>query len=154
MKVYLAADHAGFELKEEIKIFLRGLGYEVEDQGAFTFNQEDDYPDFMLLAAKRVAAEPDSRGLLFGASGEGEAMVANRLTGIRAAVFYGGAPEIISLSRTHNNANILSLGARFIKPAEAKPAIKEWLQTDFSGAERHARRIKKIDQTSQDLANF
>lgn len=150
MTVYLGADHAGFALKEEIKNFLRSLGYQVEDQGAFVFDSTDDYPDFMRLVARRVRAEPDSRGILFGGSGQGEAIVANRFSGIRAAVFYGGPEEIIHLSRSHNDANLLSIGARFVDTVTARRVVKDWLATDFPAEARHLRRIKKIDNTAAD----
>jgi ribose 5-phosphate isomerase B len=154
MKIYLGADHAGFKLKEEIKTFLRGFGYTIDDQGAFTLDPNDDYPDFMRLVARQVSSDPGSFGILFGGSGQGEAMLANRTRGIRATVFYGGPEEIINLSRVHNNANILSLGARFISPEQAKKVVKEWLSTDFPAEERHRRRILKIDGAAGDLPNF
>ena len=144
MKIYLGADHAGFEMKEVMKKYLAELEHQVEDKGAFKYEPEDDYPDFILPVARAVAAEPESRGIIIGGSGEGEAICANRIRGARAAVFYGGNFEIIELSRKHNNANILSLGARFIDDELAKKAIKLWLETPFEG-ERHQRRIAKID---------
>lgn len=146
MKIFLAADHAGFKLKEEIKLWLKGLGYQVLDQGAFEETPLDDYPDFIRLVAQQVAAEPEtSRGLVFGGSGQGEAMVANRYRGVRAAVYYGGSEQLILLSRQHNNANVLSLGARFVETARAQEIIKLWLETEFPGDERHTRRVAKID---------
>ena len=145
MKIYLAADHAGYELKEDIKKILADKGYDVIDKGAGQFNTQDDYPDFMRLAAVAVAGDAGSMGILFGGSGQGEAIVANRTPGIRAAVYYGGQKEIITLSREHNDANILSIGARFVSADDARQAVLVWLETKFSGEERHARRIKKID---------
>lgn len=153
MKIYLASDHAGFELKEKIKDFLSELGYEIKDFGAFEFNSEDDYPDFIILTMRALQNDLeniDSRAIIFGGSGQGEAIVANRFKGIRAAVFYGGKEEIIKLSREHNNVNVLSLGARFLSEQEAKEAIKIWLDTLFpnsndKNSSRHMRRIKKID---------
>ena len=144
-KIFLGTDHAGFELKEEIKKYLLKQGMEVHDEGAHSFDKNDDYPDFMIPAAKKVAKEPNSVGIIFGASGQGEAIAANKIKGIRAALYYGGNIEIIKLSRTHNNANMLSLGARFLTKEEALEAVKLWLTTDFSNEERHIRRIKKID---------
>ncbi|MDP3934690.1 MAG: RpiB/LacA/LacB family sugar-phosphate isomerase, partial [Candidatus Giovannonibacteria bacterium] len=141
MKIYIGADHAGFELKETLKKFLLELGHEVEDKGAFKYEPEDDYPDFIFPVARAVAGDPErSRGVVIGGSGQGEAMAANRIKGARAAVFYGGNFEIIELSRKHNNANILSLGARFIDDEIAKKAVELWLKTPFEG-ERHERRI-------------
>lgn len=144
MKIYLGTDHAGFELKEKLKPFLAELGHEVEDLGAFTFDENDDYPDFISKVASTVSDETDSRGIIFGKSGQGEAMAANRQAGIRAGVFYGGNLEIVKLLREHNNSNILSLGAGFISEDEAKDAVKIWLETPFSGDERHIRRISKF----------
>ena len=144
MKIYIGADHAGFEMKEMLKKYLVGLKYEVEDKGAFKYQPEDDYPDFILPVARAVAADPESRGIVIGGSGEGEAMCANRVKGARAAVFYGGNFEIIELSRKHNNANILSLGARFIDDEIAKKAVELWLKTPFEGG-RHDARLKKLD---------
>ena len=146
MKIYLAADHAGYELKEDIKKFLAGRGHDVIDKGASQFNAQDDYPDFMRPAAEAVASDAGSVGILFGGSGQGEAIAANRIPGIRAVVYYGGQKEIITLSREHNDANILSIGARFVTLEEAYEAIKIWLATPFTGVERHKRRIVKIDQ--------
>ena len=144
MKIYIGADHAGFEMKEMLKKYLVCLKYEVEDKGAFKYQPEDDYPDFILSVARAVAADPESRGIVIGGSGEGEAMCANRVKGARAAVFYGGNFEIIELSRKHNNANILSLGARFIDDEIAKKAVELWLKTPFEGG-RHDARLKKLD---------
>ncbi len=147
MKIYLASDHAGFELKEALKKYLTELGYGGEDKGAYSLNSEDDYPDFIRPVVEAVAADPEHvRGIVLGGSGQGEAMIANRYKGVRAAVYYGGQLEIVKLSREHNNANILSLGARFISEYEAKEAVKLWLETPFLGEVRHMRRIEKIDQ--------
>lgn len=150
MLIYLGSDHAGFELKEKIKKFLKEEGYEIEDKGAFKFDPEDDYPDFIRPVAEAVTANRDSRGLIFGGSGQGEAIVANRIKGIRAAVFCGDrwvglGDKIIRLSRDHNDSNILSIGARFVDERTAKNAVGLWLRTPFSGEERHRRRINKID---------
>lgn len=150
MTIYLAADHAGFQLKEKIKARLRAAGYQVEDQGAFKLTPGDDYPDFVSITARLVAANPEeSRAIVFGGSGQGEAMVANREPGVRAAVYYGGDERIIALSREHNDANILSLGARFLSEEEAWQAVESWLETAFSNNERHTRRINKIDHDDQ-----
>lgn len=146
MKIYLGTDHAGFELKEKLKNFLIGLGYEVKDLGNFIYDEQDDYPDFIPLVAGKVAEDPENnRGIVLGGSGQGEAMVANRIKGVRAAVVYNYNEDIVKLSREHNDANILSLGARFLNEEEAKKAVKLWLETNFSNEPRHARRIKKID---------
>ncbi|MEK7498659.1 MAG: RpiB/LacA/LacB family sugar-phosphate isomerase [Patescibacteria group bacterium] len=144
MKIYLGTDHAGFELKEKIKIFLLEKGHEVKDFGAFSFDANDDYPDFIRPVAEVVAQDLESRGIILGGSGQGEAMVANRVSGIRATVYYGGNQDIIKLSREHNDANILSLGARFLDDQEAFKAIELWLSLPFSGEKRHERRILKF----------
>lgn len=144
MKIYIGADHAGYEMKEMLKKYLAELGHQVEDKGAFKYEPDDDYPDFVLPVARAVASDSESRGIIIGGSGQGEAMAANRVKGVRAAVFYGGNFEIVELSRKHNNANILSLGARFIDDEIAKKAVKLWLETQFEGG-RHQNRINKID---------
>lgn len=144
--LYLASDHAGFELKEKLKAHLQELGLAIKDCGAFSLDAADDYPDFVALAAQAVSEDPqNARAIILGGSGQGEAMVANRFRGVRAAVYYGGNEKIITLSREHNDANALSLGARFLSEDEAKRAVKLWLDTKFSGEERHTRRIGKID---------
>lgn len=145
MKIYIGSDHAGFELKGKLIPFLKGLGYEIEDKGPFEYNKDDDYPDFIKLVAEAVSKEPESRGLVIGKSGQGEAMCANRVRGVRAAVFYGGNRELIKLSREHNDANILSLAAGFTSESEALEVVKLWLETPFSADERHIRRIQKLD---------
>lgn len=146
--VYFAADHWGFELIPELVSFVRDeLGYPTEHCGPFEYDQEDDYPDFIQTAAANVAEDPENRrAIIFGKSGQGEAMCANRFLGVRAAVYYGGPAEIITLSREHNNANVLSLGAGFIALDEAKMIISNWLAAEFPGEERHVRRIAKLDQ--------
>lgn len=147
MTIYLAADHAGFELKEKIKKFLTESGYEIKDFGAFKLDSDDDYPDFVHKAAKAVSEDlENSRAIILGGSGQGEAMVANRYKGVRAAVYYGGDKKIITLAREHNDANILSLGARFLTEKEAISAVDLWLKTIFTRKERHQRRIEKIDK--------
>lgn len=151
--IYLASDHAGFALKEELKSFLSALGNEVSDLGPFKLDLDDDYPDFVSLVAERVAKDPNAKGIVIGGSGQGEAMVCNRYKGVRAAVFNGQyepkdgrvVPNEIRLSREHNDSNILALGARFLNTQEAKIAVNMWIGTKFSGEERHIRRIKKID---------
>lgn len=145
MKVFLASDHAGFELKEALIPFLQERGYEVSDLGPPTLDLDDDYPDYLMMLARHVVDEKWSFGIGIGGSGQGEAIAANRIKGARAVVYYGGPKEIIILSRQHNDANILSLGARFISNDEAKEAVLLWLQTQFSGDERHTRRIGKLD---------
>jgi len=144
-KIFLATDHAGFELKEFLKTQLQGAGHHVEDCGAYTYEKTDDYPDFIKKAALSLQQDPEAKAIILGYSGQGEAIVANRYNGVRAVVYYGGPQDIISLSREHNNANVLSLGAGFLSNDEALSAVTQWLATNFSNEERHTRRIKKID---------
>lgn len=142
--IYIASDHAGFELKQAVIRFLEESGREVRDMGPQAFDAQDDYPDFILPAAEAVATDPDSLGIVIGGSGQGEALAANKVKGIRAALYYGGPMEIVKLSRTHNNANILSLGARFLSEDEAVSALKLWLDSAFDRAARHQRRLLKV----------
>jgi len=154
MKIYLATDHAGFELKEGVKKWLKELGYQVQDEGAFEYDETDDYPDYIKIVAKQVASDPDNnRGLIFGGSGQGEAIVANRFPHVRAVV-YCGNNKLLVLSRTHNNANVLALGARFVSLEEAIEAIKRWMVVDFPGEERHLRRLEKIDSQATTIHEF
>ncbi len=145
MKVFIASDHAGFELKKVLLEFLRSLDHEVEDCGPSELNPQDDYPDFIAPMAHKVALNEGSFGIVLGGSGEGEAMSANRIDGVRAAEFYGGNLEVVKVAREHNDANVLSLGVRFITTDEAKRAVELFLQTPFSGDARHVRRIEKLD---------
>jgi len=144
-KIFLATDHAGFEVKEFVKGKLVEAGFEVVDCGASEYDGEDDYPDFISKAVEALVQEPDARAIILGSTGQGEAMVANRAMGVRAAVYYGGSLDIITLSREHNDANTLSLGAGFLTKEEALQAVTLWLETPFSNEERHVRRIKKLD---------
>ena len=145
MKIYIAADHAGYNLKSYLKKQLLADGYDIEDCGAFNFDPLDDYPDFIIPAAEKVANQPNSRGIIIGGSGQGEAMAANRIQGVRAAVYYDGPIDIVKLSRLHNNANILSLGARFLSVERATEILNIWLAEKFEG-ERHENRINKLDR--------
>ncbi len=146
MKIHVATDHAGLELKEKVKLYLSDLNYEVIDHGAYEYDALDDYPDFIFPCANAVSNDPESKGIILGGSGQGEAMAANRVKGVRAAVFYNGPDEIIKLSRQHNNANILSIGARFMSEEEMYKIIEVWLSTDFESG-RHQRRIEKLDES-------
>ena len=168
MKIFLATDHAGFGLKEKVKQFLHQNGYTVEDFGAFQFDKNDDYPDFISKAAVSVSEDPkNNRGIIFGGSGQGEAMVANKYKGVRCAVFYALAIhplsidatgktssdpfEMIRLTREHNDANMLSLGARFLNEEEALYVVKLWLNTPFTHDPRHVRRIEKIKKIEETI---
>ena len=147
MKIYLGTDHAGFELKEKIKSYLVENGYEIEDCGAFSFDKDDDYPDFIANAALGVSKDTDSKGVVFGKSGAGECIVANKIKGIRAIL--GFNKENVELSRLHNDANVLSLGSAFTNDDLAKELVKIFLDTPFSNEERHSRRIAKIKKLEE-----
>lgn len=163
MKVYFASDHAGFETKNALVDHARALGYEVEDCGAHIFDKDDDYPAIIASAAEKlsedIAQGVESRAIVAGASGQGEAMVANRFTGVRCALYYGDpgvsqtdaggkSLDILSSTREHNNANALSLGLRFLTVDQAKEAMEKWLKAPFPGEKRHARRIAQIDEVA------
>jgi ribose 5-phosphate isomerase B len=154
--LYLATDHRGFALKEKIKAWLTEWGVEYQDLGATTLDADDDYPDYVHAAARKVAEDPTTnRAIILGGSGQGEAMTANRYKGVRAAVYYGGPEEITAIARVHNDANVLSIGAapgininesKALDDGSAQRAVQLWLNTPYSHDERHARRIAKIDQ--------
>lgn len=146
MKICIASDHAGFDLKNSLIPYLTNLGHEVFDCGPEEFDPEDDYPQYIAKAVVGLFDDPENtKAIVIGGSGQGEAIVSNRLPGIRAVVYYGGPMEIIKLSREHNDANVLSLGARFLSPEDAEDAVKLWLGTEFSNEERHVRRISQIE---------
>jgi len=152
MVIHLATDHAGYSHKEAIAAWLRSQGYEIVDHGANVFDSEDDYPDFIHLAAAAISAQPeDNRGIIFGGSGQGEAMLANVYPDVRATVFYGGDESIPVLSRQHNDANVLSIGARFVDIDTTKRVIGEWLRTDKFTDEKYQRRNQKIEQIISSL---
>ena len=162
MKIAVTTDHAGFEALQELESFIQSLGHHVIDFGPAAYDPADDYPDFMFPAAAAVAKGDCEAGVILGGSGQGEAMAANRLKGVRCTVFYGGAIaksavdvdgntsqdpyEILRLSRQHNRANVLSLSARFLSLDEMKQAIQIWLETPWSDDERHVRRVRKLDE--------
>jgi ribose 5-phosphate isomerase B len=146
MEIFLGSDHAGFELKEKVQKFLQSKDYVVTDCGPEVFDPMDDYPDFISRVAENVATNTEARGIIIGMSGQGEAMVANRFHNVRAAVYYGGPLEIVSLSREHNDSNVLSFGSKFLNEAQVMQVIELWLGTPFSGEDRHIRRIGKIEQ--------
>lgn len=149
-KIYFATDHAGLALKNELVAFVRDeLNLEVIDCGAYENEPADDYPPLIVRAIRPLSSDAAqgvaSRAIILGGSGQGEAMIANRFPRVRAAVFYGGPAEIVSFSREHNDANVLSLGARFLSVEDAKTAVRQWLATPFSGEARHMRRIRQIE---------
>ncbi len=143
--IHLASDHAGFQHKEEILKWLQGSIYIIHDHGAYVNDPLDDFPDFMSKAAVAVSNSiGDSCAIIFGGSGQGEAMAVNRFSKIRATVYYGGNPEIIKLSRLHNDANILAIGARFITVEETKKIITTWLSLEVDPDEKYHRRNLKL----------
>ena len=160
-KVFISSDHAGFALKQILIPYLQTLGHEVTDLGPATFEADDDYPMLIMPCAEAIAqSEGIALGIVIGSSGQGEAIAANRIPTVRAAVFYGegkavsgvdaeGTPatdgyDIVRLGRMHNDANVLSLGARFITEEQAKKAVEIFLNTPFSTKERHQRRISEL----------
>lgn len=149
MKVYIATDHGGYELKETLKNWLKENGYEVQDLGAYTLDPQDDYPDFIIPLARKVAQESGSLGIISGRSGNGEAMTANKIKGVRATVCIN--EEMARKAKEHNNANILSLGADYMSVDEAKNVVKAFLETPFSEDERHIRRIEKIKKVEESI---
>lgn len=155
MKVYLAADHAGVPLKEVLLPYLSSLGYETQDCGAYELDAGDDYPDFVIPCAKKVAADNGSFGIVIGGSGQGEAVAANRVPGVRAAVYYGEPTRsqtdtegqelsMLESVRDHNDANVLSLAARFLTEEEAQEAVQRFLAAPASDDPRHVRRREKL----------
>lgn len=162
MKIYLATDHTGIELKKYLEQKLTEDGYTVEDCGAYEYNANDDYPDFIKLAAEKISKNPIDRAIIMGGSGQGENMAANKFKNVRSALFYAAVSpihaaditgrtsddkfEMVRLARIHNDANILSLGARFLTHEDAYQASKIFLETEFTNEERHSRRIEKIKE--------
>lgn len=142
MRVYIGSDHAGFELKTALVKHLSDAGHEVTDVGPHAFDAEDDYPPFCLATAEHVVADPGSLGIVLGGSGNGEQIAANKVAGTRAALAW--KPEIARLAREHNDANVVSLGARMHTESEAFAIVDEFLAVPFSGADRHARRIAQM----------
>ncbi len=163
MKIALSTDHAGYEQLKELSAWLGAAGHDCIDFGPKQLTPDDDYPDYIFPAAKAVASGACERGIILGGSGQGEAMAANRVKGVRCSVFYGPAVAkrlidaeghtshdpyaIIRLSREHNDSNVLSLAARFVTLQDMKDVIKLWLATGFGGDERHKRRNEKLDQS-------
>lgn len=153
--IYLATDHAGYPHKDAVKDWLKGEGYTIKDCGAYVFDAEDDFTDFISQAAKMVSRDPDSRrAIIFGGSGQGEAILANRFPHVRAAVYYGGPREIVELSRKHNDANVLSVGARFVNIDDTKAAIWDWLHTDTLTDKKYHRRNSKIATITKKLSDL
>lgn len=145
MKIFLGADHGGFEMKEEIKVWLQAEGYEVEDCGNAQMDANDDYPEYAFVAAEKVVQSTiPSYGILFCRSGGGMVIAANKVKGVRAVDVFDMTSAIHA--RTNNDANVISLGADWMDPREARLIIQNFLQTEYLGEERHARRIEKITE--------
>ncbi len=142
MRVHIGGDHAAFELHQELLTFLEQEGHEVTDHGPHAHDALDDYPVFVLRAAQAVAADEGSRGIVLGGSGNGEQMAANKVAGMRAALCYNS--ELARLAREHNDAQILSMGGRMQSVDEAKEMVRVFLGTEFTGEERHQRRIDMV----------
>ena len=142
MRVHLGSDHAGFELKSHLSDRLRELGYDVVDHGPVEYDPVDDYPPYVMRAAVAVVNDPGSLGVVIGGSGNGEQMAANKIGGIRAALAW--SEETARLARLHNDANVLSLGARMHPAADAIAFTQVFLATPFSGEARHVRRLEMI----------
>jgi len=142
VRVYLGSDHAGYELKTRIIEWLGGAGYEPVDCGPESYLQDDDYPPYVMSAAHGVINDPGSLGIVIGGSGNGEQIAANKIPGIRAAVAW--TDETAQLARLHNDANVLSLGARMYRVEDAISFTRIFLATPFSGEPRHARRLAEI----------
>lgn len=167
MKIAIASDHAGFELKNKLVGILKNHGHDVVDCGPDSFNPNDDYPDFIGKASEMVSSDSTITGIVLGGTGQGEQITANKYAGVRCALFYGPAfpiaevdisgkkssdpYEIIKLSREHNDANMLSVAVRFVNENEAVKAIDLFLNTPFSQEERHTRRIEKIKKLEANL---
>jgi ribose 5-phosphate isomerase B len=142
MRVHLGSDHAGLELKEHLVGWLRDHGHEPVDHGPFRYDAADDYPVFCLRAAEGVAADPGSLGVVIGGSGNGEQIAANKVEGVRAALAW--SEETAALARQHNDANVVSVGGRMHPVAEMTRFVEVFLETAFTGEERHVRRIGMV----------
>jgi len=142
MRVYLASDHAGFDLKNFIMGRLAGQGYETVDVGAHRFDSDDDYPPFCIEAGRRVVADPGSLGVVIGGSGNGEQIAANKVAGVRAALAWN--EDTARLAREHNDANVVAIGARMHDELTAAMLVELFVTTGFSGADRHVRRIAEL----------
>jgi len=151
VRVYIGADHAGYELKNYLVEQLSAAGHEVTDVGPAAYDAEDDYPPFCIEAAGRVAADEGSLGIVVGGSGNGEQIAANKVKGVRAALAW--SEETASLGRQHNNANVVAVGAGMHTTEDVTKFVETFLATPFSGDERHQRRIDMLSdyETTGDL---
>ncbi|HMM93869.1 ribose-5-phosphate isomerase [Phycicoccus sp.] len=147
-RVHVAGDHAAFEMVADLAAFLEAEGHEVTNHGPHAYDAQDDYPVFVLRAAEAVAADPEALGVVLGGSGNGEQMAANKVRGVRAALCYD--EELARLAREHNDARIISIGARMTEPEVARAMVRTFVATPFSGEERHVRRLRMIDAYEAD----
>ncbi len=147
MKVYLASDHGGFKLKKELISFLKQKKYEAEDCGPFQLAPKDDYPDYAIPLARKVAKEQKSRGIVICRNGQGVCIATNKVKGIRAVT--GFSPREAKTTRSDDNANVLCLPADYLSVKQARKIVLEWLQTPFSQALRHQRRLHKIEKAER-----
>lgn len=147
MRIHIAADHAGFELKAALVEHLTAGGHDVVDHGADTYDAQDDYPSFCFSAGEAVVAEPGSLGIVLGGSGNGEQIAANKVRGVRAALAWD--LDTATLARTHNDANVLSLGARKHSVDDAIALVEAFVAEPFSGEARHQRRIDQLAEYEQ-----
>jgi ribose 5-phosphate isomerase B len=147
MRVHIGGDHAAYELLGELVSFLEGEGHDVTNHGPHDYDAQDDYPVFCLRTAEAVAADPGSLGIVLGGSGNGEQMAANKVAGIRAALCYN--EELARLAREHNNAVVLSIGARMNSTDEARAIVRTFLGTEYTGETRHQRRIDMLTAYEQ-----
>lgn len=150
--IYLASDHAGIECKDKVRDWLQEKGCSVTDFGAFVKNDLDDFPVFVSQVARSISQYPkDSAGIVFGGSGQGEAIIANRFPNVRAAVYYGGKKDILKLSREHNDANVLAIGARFVDKSSLSDLIWQWLHTPRLEDKKYIRRNEQIAQITKQI---
>jgi len=148
MRVHIGGDHAAYELQLALVKHLQDAGHQVTNHGPHVFDSDDDYPVAVLRAAQGVADDPGSLGIVLGGSGNGEQMAANKVKGIRAALCW--TVELAQLAREHNNAQVVSLGGRFTATEEAKEIVDAFLGTEFSGVERHVRRLDMVTRYEED----
>jgi ribose 5-phosphate isomerase B len=147
MRAFLGSDHAGYELKEHLVSWLKANGHEAVDCGPAVYDAVDDYPPFVLRAAEATAADADSLGIVIGGSGNGEAIAANKVKGVRAALAWND--DTATLGREHNNANVISIGARMHSQDDATRFVQLFLATPYSGEARHTRRIDMLSEYEQ-----
>lgn len=146
MKIFIASDHAGFEMKEALKGWLSENGHEIRDFGATVYDKDDDYPDFIAPLAVELGGNSEAFAILVGKSGQGEAIAANRHQGVRAMVYNQDNLQVVKLAREHNDANAISIGTAFVTIDQAQQAITTFLETPFSKDERHMRRLGKLNE--------